>query len=58
VTSYRRSSRCAGAGCNAGGRVQSRNPWSNGVTMPAISHCRIAHSWPFSQIQIGYGGIQ
>ena len=42
--------------CSCLGSSQSRKPLSNAVNpIPALAHCRLAHSCPLSQIQIGYG---
>src|SRR5262245_29196969 len=38
------------------GASPQRNPLSNASdSIPAFSSCRFAHSWPFSQTQIGNG---
>ena len=45
--------------CHAAAAAQERNPLSKAsYSIPAFSNCRLAHSWPFNQSQIGYGAYE
>lgn len=42
--------------CKPTGSVQVAKPLDNSVNaIPALAACRFAHSWPLTQIFIGYG---